>query len=245
MARAVARALGFTYLDTGAMYRAVALASLRGLDEAGGARHPASTATACCSTARTSPTLIRTPEVSEQASVVANDPAVREALVGPAALDRRRRRLGRRGPRHRDRRRAGRRGQGLPDRAPGRARAPPRRRAGGGPRGGRRRPAGARRARLQPRPHDARRPRPGAWELDTTGLSIDEVVDAIVARVAEVRGMSGPGPKVAVLGYPNVGKSSLVNRLSESRVAVVHEAPGHHARPPRGRRASGTAGASR
>jgi GTP-binding protein len=38
--------------------------------------------------------------------------------------------------------------------------------------------------------------------------------------------MSPAGPKVAVLGYPNVGKSSLVNRLSESRVAVVHEAPG-------------------
>jgi GTP-binding protein len=34
------------------------------------------------------------------------------------------------------------------------------------------------------------------------------------------------GPKIAVVGYPNVGKSSLVNRLSESRVAVVHEAPG-------------------
>jgi len=34
------------------------------------------------------------------------------------------------------------------------------------------------------------------------------------------------GPKVAVLGYPNVGKSSLVNRLSESRIAVVHETPG-------------------
>src|SRR4051794_4361921 len=33
VARAVARALGFTYLDTGAMYRAVALASTRGLDE--------------------------------------------------------------------------------------------------------------------------------------------------------------------------------------------------------------------
>src|SRR5437764_883206 len=29
--------------------------------------------------------------------------------------------------------------------------------------------------------------------------------------------------KVAVLGYPNVGKSSLVNRLTGSRVAVVHE----------------------
>jgi GTP-binding protein len=32
--------------------------------------------------------------------------------------------------------------------------------------------------------------------------------------------------KVAVLGYPNVGKSSLVNRLSETREAVVHEQPG-------------------
>jgi GTP-binding protein len=34
------------------------------------------------------------------------------------------------------------------------------------------------------------------------------------------------GPKVAVLGYPNVGKSSLVNRLSQSRRAVVHERAG-------------------
>jgi GTPase len=32
--------------------------------------------------------------------------------------------------------------------------------------------------------------------------------------------------KVAVVGYPNVGKSSLVNRLTESREAVVHEQPG-------------------
>jgi GTPase len=32
--------------------------------------------------------------------------------------------------------------------------------------------------------------------------------------------------KVAVLGYPNVGKSSLVNRLSGSREAVVHARPG-------------------
>jgi GTP-binding protein len=32
--------------------------------------------------------------------------------------------------------------------------------------------------------------------------------------------------KVAVLGYPNVGKSSLVNRLTSSREAVVHETPG-------------------
>jgi GTP-binding protein len=38
--------------------------------------------------------------------------------------------------------------------------------------------------------------------------------------------MSIAGPKVAVIGYPNVGKSSLVNRLSESRIAVVHEDAG-------------------
>jgi GTPase len=32
--------------------------------------------------------------------------------------------------------------------------------------------------------------------------------------------------KIAVVGYPNVGKSSLVNRLTQSREAVVHERPG-------------------
>ncbi len=33
-------------------------------------------------------------------------------------------------------------------------------------------------------------------------------------------------PRVAIVGYPNVGKSSLVNRLSGSREAVVHERAG-------------------
>jgi GTP-binding protein len=32
--------------------------------------------------------------------------------------------------------------------------------------------------------------------------------------------------KVAVVGYPNVGKSSLINRLAGSREAVVHKRPG-------------------
>jgi GTPase len=32
--------------------------------------------------------------------------------------------------------------------------------------------------------------------------------------------------KIAIVGYPNVGKSSLINRLAESREAVVHELPG-------------------
>ncbi|TML90966.1 MAG: ribosome biogenesis GTPase Der [Actinobacteria bacterium] len=31
---------------------------------------------------------------------------------------------------------------------------------------------------------------------------------------------------VAVVGFPNVGKSTLVNRLTQSRAAVVHESPG-------------------
>ncbi len=31
---------------------------------------------------------------------------------------------------------------------------------------------------------------------------------------------------VAIVGYPNVGKSTLINRLTESRAAVVHETPG-------------------
>jgi GTP-binding protein len=33
-------------------------------------------------------------------------------------------------------------------------------------------------------------------------------------------------PKVAIVGYPNVGKSTLVNRLSGTREAVVHETAG-------------------
>lgn len=79
VARAVAAALGFTYLDTGAMYRAVALAALRG--------HPDPAAAEVGVGQRVTldgedvTTAIRAPAVSEQASVVAADPAVRRALV--------------------------------------------------------------------------------------------------------------------------------------------------------------------
>jgi cytidylate kinase len=80
VARAVARALGFTYLDTGAMYRCVALAASRGLDEVA-ALEIAFDGDRVLLGAEDVTELIRTPMISDQASVVANDPKVREALV--------------------------------------------------------------------------------------------------------------------------------------------------------------------
>jgi cytidylate kinase len=83
VARAVAERLGFTYLDTGAMYRAVALASAE-RDEA-----PAEVAAAIdlelgdrvLLDGRDVTDAIRTAEVSSGASRVAAEPAVRAALV--------------------------------------------------------------------------------------------------------------------------------------------------------------------
>ena len=83
VARAVADRLGFTYLDSGAMYRAVALAALeRGhepaeiadslrLELADGVRVDGEDVTQA----------IRRPEVSEAASRAAADPLVRQAMV--------------------------------------------------------------------------------------------------------------------------------------------------------------------
>lgn len=79
VARAVAATLGFTYLDTGAMYRAVALAALRGHPDPAGATVDVGDGVRLDGEDVTG--AIRAPEVSEQASVVAADPAVRRALV--------------------------------------------------------------------------------------------------------------------------------------------------------------------
>ena len=89
VARALARTLRFTYLDSGAMYRCVGLLSLRAPE-----REPGALARECSIELapredRVEVLLdgsevseqIRTPEVSEAASRVAADPAVREALV--------------------------------------------------------------------------------------------------------------------------------------------------------------------
>ena len=83
VARGVAAALGFTYLDTGAMYRGVALASLRS------AAPPAEVAARIALSMGERVLLdgedvtdaIRTPEVSERASQVAAEPLVRRAMV--------------------------------------------------------------------------------------------------------------------------------------------------------------------
>jgi cytidylate kinase len=80
VARAVADALGFTYLDSGAMYRAIALADLRGAADplacAIGLGGGKVTLDGDDVTAQ-----IRTPEVSARASEVASRPEVRAALV--------------------------------------------------------------------------------------------------------------------------------------------------------------------
>jgi len=83
VARAVARALGFTYLDSGAMYRAVALAALRRGVEA---RDIARIVHVDISEGVTLDgedvtDLIREPEVSEAASRAAADPDVRKAMA--------------------------------------------------------------------------------------------------------------------------------------------------------------------
>jgi CMP/dCMP kinase len=84
VAHALARQLGYTYLDSGAMYRCVALLSL-----AAPASEPAALARAArielgervLLDGRDVSEEIRSPEVSEEASHVAADPGVREALV--------------------------------------------------------------------------------------------------------------------------------------------------------------------
>src|ERR671936_1043566 len=59
-------------------------------------------------------------------------------------------------------------------------------------------------------------PRDGAGGGGATGMSAEN-------GAGSEEGLLGT---VAIVGFPNVGKSTLVNRLTESRAAVVHETPG-------------------
>src|SRR5206468_1061371 len=62
----------------------------------------------------------------------------------------------------------------------------------------------------------SRRPERAARSRTTTGMS----EESGAGSGDELLGT------VAIVGFPNVGKSTLVNRLTEPRAAVVHETPG-------------------
>jgi cytidylate kinase len=83
VARAVARELGFTYLDTGAMYRCVGLASMEADEPAArvAERIEIEVGDRILLDGRDVTEAIRTPDVSDAASRVAADQGVRAALV--------------------------------------------------------------------------------------------------------------------------------------------------------------------
>jgi len=186
VARGVARALGFTYLDSGAMYRCVALATLERDEE------PAAVARAIeieldervLLDGRDVTDEIRTPEVSEAASRVAADPGVREAMVA------KQRELMASGDWVAEGRDIG--TVVAPDAevkvfltASSEERA--RRRAAelGADTGTVLAEQALRDERDRTREHSPLEPAPGAIELDTTGLSVDQVVERIAGLVRE------------------------------------------------------------
>src|SRR5437870_10975271 len=56
----------------------------------------------------------------------------------------------------------------------------------------------------------------------TQGVHRPRAVSATIGSMSEQELIG----TVAIVGFPNVGKSTLVNRLTGSRAAVVHEQPG-------------------
>jgi cytidylate kinase len=188
VARAAADALGFTYLDSGAMYRAVGLLTLRD----GGAASQHAEALDIRLGERVLiggedvSEAIRAPEVSEAASRVATNPRVR------AALARKQRELLSTGDWVAEGRDIG--TVVAPDAAvkvflTATADERARRRADqlGADAATVLRDQALRDAQDESREHSPLRMAPGAVELDTTGLSVDEVVERIAALVRQAR----------------------------------------------------------
>ena len=226
VAREAARELGFTYLDSGAMYRATALALL----EHGGAASESAAGLEIelgdriLANGRDVTEAIRTPEVSEAASRIATNEKVRAALVQKqrallaegdwvaegrdigtvVAPDAAVKVYLTADPAERARRRAAELGADLATVQ---------------------RDQALRDAQDEGREHSPLRQAADATELDTTGMSVGRGRGAHRRHRARRR-QAVRRPKVAVVGYPNVGKSTLVNRLSDSREAVVHEQAG-------------------
>ena len=66
----------------------------------------------------------------------------------------------------------------------------------------------------------------------TTGTGIDALADAVREVMAEkleryhLKGMDGRKLKAMIVGIPNVGKSSLINRIAGNKKAKVEDRPG-------------------
>ncbi|MBQ8415201.1 MAG: ribosome biogenesis GTPase YlqF [Clostridia bacterium] len=66
----------------------------------------------------------------------------------------------------------------------------------------------------------------------TTGQGIDKLADAVRDIMAEkleryhIKGMDGRKLKAMIVGIPNVGKSSLINRIAGNKKAKVEDRPG-------------------
>jgi CMP/dCMP kinase len=188
VARALSDALGFTYLDSGAMYRAVGLMTLRhgGAASEQARRLELQLGDRVIANGEDVTEAIRAPEVTEAASRVATNDAVRAALVAKqrellengewvaegrdigtvVAPDAAVKVFLTASPEERARRRASELGADvetvLRDQA-------------------------LRDAQDESREHSPLTIAPGAVELDTTGLTLDEVVERIAAMVRQVR----------------------------------------------------------